>query len=159
MHEAIETEAYHKVWYKLHVCPDASRWKDILILCELCFSLPFSNGRVERMFSSMKLIKTDRRTRLKQDTLSDLLEIHVEGPTLHNFTPKHAVEAWWSSCKTSRRPNQSARKQYSSRSTGASTSTAGETPSSDLIQWDSWFNDSDVDMDSESSESSSESID
>ena len=46
---SIETEAYHKVWYKLHVCPDASRWKDILILCELCFSLPFSNGRVERI--------------------------------------------------------------------------------------------------------------
>ena len=65
---SIETEAYHKVWYKLHVCPDASRWKDILILCELCFSLPFSNGRVERIFLSMKLIKTDRRTRLKQDT-------------------------------------------------------------------------------------------
>jgi hypothetical protein len=50
---SIETEAYHKVWYKLHVCPDASRWKDILILCELCFSLPFSNGRVERIFSSL----------------------------------------------------------------------------------------------------------
>ena len=107
---SIETKAFHKVWYKLHVCLDASRWKDILILCELCFSLLFSNGRVERIFSSMKLIKTDRRTRLHQDTL---LQIHVEGPTPHNFTPKHAVEAWWSSCKTSRRPNQSACKQYS----------------------------------------------
>ena len=76
---SIETEAYHKVWYKLHVCPDASRWKDILILCELRFSLPFSNGRVERIFSSLKLIKMDHRTRLHHDTLSDLLEIHVEG--------------------------------------------------------------------------------
>ena len=70
MYLSIETEAYHKVWYKLHVCPDASRWKDILILCELCFSLPFSNGRVERIFSSMKLIKTDRRIRLHYDTKS-----------------------------------------------------------------------------------------
>ena len=163
---SIETEVYHKVWYKLHVCPDASRWKDILILCELCFSLPFSNGRVERIFSSLKLIKTDRRTRLHHDTLSDLLEIHVEGPALHDFTPKPAVEAWWSSCKTSRRPNQSSRKQYSPRSTGASTSTGVDEEtedrmSSDLIEWDSWLNfDNENDMDAEfesSSESSSES--
>ena len=88
----------------------------------------------------------------------------MEGPTLHDFTLKHAVKAWWSSCKTSRRPNQSARKQYSPRNAGASTSTAGVaegTPSSDLIEWDSYFN-NDNDMDSEcesSSESSSESVD
>jgi hypothetical protein len=61
---SIEIEKYHKVWYNLHICSDASSWKDVLVLCELCFSLPFSNGSVERIFSSLKLIKTDRRTRL-----------------------------------------------------------------------------------------------
>ena len=89
---SIESEEYHKVWYKLYVCPDASRWRDILVLCELCFSLPFSNVRVERIFSSLKLVKTERRTRLHH-TLSDLLEIHVEGPPLSDFSPKQAVEA------------------------------------------------------------------
>ena len=59
MVEYAKTDAYHKVWYKLHVCPDASRWQDVLILCKLCFSLPPSNGRVERIFSSLKLIKMD----------------------------------------------------------------------------------------------------
>ena len=92
---SIETEEYRKVWYKLHVCPDANNWTNILILCELCFSLPFSNGSVERMFSTLKLVKTDRRTRLHHDTLSDLLEIQLEGPSLRSFSPKQAVEAWW----------------------------------------------------------------
>ena len=118
---SIESEGYHKVWYKLHVCPDASRWKDVLILCELCFSLPFSNGRVETIFSSLKLVKTDRRTRLHRATLNDLLEIHVEGPSLQDFKPNSAVESWWSCCKTSCRPNQSSHKEYSPRNAGAST--------------------------------------
>ena len=84
---SIETEDYHRVWYKLHVCPDSNRWANVLVLCELCFSLPFSSGTVERVFSALKLIKTDRRTRLHSDTLSDLLEIQVEGASLENFSP------------------------------------------------------------------------
>ena len=85
---SIENERYHKVWYNLHVCQDANRWPQVLILCELCFSLPFSNGTVERMFSMLKVIKTDHRTRLHSNTLSDLLEIQVEGPSLETFSPK-----------------------------------------------------------------------
>ena len=54
---SIESEGDHKVWYKLHVCPDASRWQDVLVLCELCFSLPFSNGRVERIFRLLNLTR------------------------------------------------------------------------------------------------------
>ena len=79
---SIEMEDYHRVWYKLHVCPDSNRWANVLVLCEKCFSLPFSNGTIERVFSALKLIKTDRRTRLHSDTLSDLLEIQVEGASL-----------------------------------------------------------------------------
>lgn len=71
----IGREGYHKVWYKLHTAPDASKWPNILRLCVLLFSLPFSNGHVERIFSVMKIIKTNRRTNLKSNTLSDLLEV------------------------------------------------------------------------------------
>ena len=92
---SIEREVYDKVWYKSHICPDANRWTDVLVLCELCLSFPFSNGSVERIFSLLKLIKTDRRTKLHRDTLCDLWQIGVEGPTLGTFSPKQAVEAWW----------------------------------------------------------------
>ena len=55
---SIESVKYRKVWYLLHVCPDAEKWPSVLVLCELVFSLPFSNGRVEQIFSSLKIIKT-----------------------------------------------------------------------------------------------------
>ena len=44
---SLESTDYRKVWYNLHVCPAASSWPNDLLLCELVFSLPFSNGRVE----------------------------------------------------------------------------------------------------------------
>ena len=111
----IETEDYHRMWYKLHVCPDSNRWANVLVLCELCFSLSFSNGTVERVFSALKLIKTDWRTRLHSDTLSDLLEIQVEGASLEIFSPTQAVQTWWQDCKSTRRPNQGTRKHYAPR--------------------------------------------
>lgn len=51
---------YQKVWYKLHTCtsPDSSKWLNILIY-RLLLSLPFSSGRVKRIFSTLKVIKTD----------------------------------------------------------------------------------------------------
>ena len=41
----INRTEYRKVWYKLYSCPDARKWPNILSLCELGFSLPFSNGK------------------------------------------------------------------------------------------------------------------
>ncbi len=154
---SLDQEGYRKIWYKLHVCPNASRWQNVLLLCELGFSLPFSNGRVERIFSSLKLIKTDRRTRLQSSTLSDLLEILVQGPSLQNFSPKQAVDLWWSDCKTTRRINQGPRKEYRPRrrqsisEAGPSSSSpmsSGTTSTTEeqqlaLHEWDKWFSSSD----------------
>ena len=95
-----------EVWYKLNSCPDSRKWPNILSLSELSFSLPFSNRRVEQIFSSLKVLKTNRRTNMQRDTLYDLLEIYVEGPTLSSFCRNHAIELWWSDCSMTRRPNQ-----------------------------------------------------
>lgn len=35
------------------------KWPNMLILFQLSYSLLFSNGRVEQMFSSLKALKTD----------------------------------------------------------------------------------------------------
>ena len=32
---------YHKIWYKLHVMPDATKWPNVLLLCNLLFSYLF----------------------------------------------------------------------------------------------------------------------
>ena len=141
---SIETDGYKSVWYKLHVCPDAVRWENVILLCELCFSLPFSNGCIERMFSALKLVKTDRRTQLSHQMLTDILEIRLEGPPLEDFSPNKAVETWWND--STRRPNQSTRNRYAPRSGEGSTSTSITIPDEaesdstlSLDEWDSWF--------------------
>lgn len=52
----IAKESYRKIWYKLHTCPDSSKWSNLLQLSELVLSLPFTTSRVEQIFS-LKLSK------------------------------------------------------------------------------------------------------
>ena len=47
----------------------------------------------------MNIIKTDRKTSMHTSTLSDLLEIQVEGPPLATFSPDRAVKLWWKTAK------------------------------------------------------------
>ena len=123
----------------------------MIVVSELLFSLPFTNSIVERAFSAMKIVKTNRRTSL---TLDDLMEINVEGPELENFSPDHAVQLWWSD--RTRRPNQASRKQYRKRASSEVESENSSTDSelehdSTLDAWDQWFavsEDTDVNTDS-----------
>ena len=55
---AIDIESYRAIWYKLHTSPNAGKWPNLLMLCELIFSLPFTTSCVEQMFSMLKTIKT-----------------------------------------------------------------------------------------------------
>ena len=133
---------YQKVWYKLHTCPDKGKWPNLLKLCALAFSLPFCNGRVEQIFSSLKVVKTSHRTNLDKDTLNDLLEIYIEEPPLGCFCPNVAIELWWSVCCTTRRVNQRPRKTYRSQNPGSCDADTEEEEERTAIQlWDDWFND------------------
>ena len=63
-----ETERYQQIWYKFHTSPVAkTQWPNVLQLSQLVFSLPFSNSHVEQLFSTLKMIKTERRTRLQTE--------------------------------------------------------------------------------------------
>ena len=141
----ISKEGYQKIWYKLFTAPDSGRWANILLICELIFSLPFSNGHIERTFSALKLIKTDHQTSLNTSTLSDLLDITVEGPDVKDFSAEHAVDLWWNDT-TSRRPNQSTRKQYKGHECSSSREADNASDDDDsfaltLDDWDGWFRD------------------
>ena len=76
------SETYQRTWYNLHTSTDANRWPNLLRVCDLVFSLPFSNAHAERLFSTVKIVKNERRTRLHVDTLSDLLDVKVEGRSI-----------------------------------------------------------------------------
>ena len=111
------------------------------MLCQLIFSRPFSTSRVEQVFSRLKVIKTDRRTNLQNNTLHALLEICVEGPPLSTFS---ADSVWWKSCSTTRRVNQSTRKEYRQRErlndeVDSSSSSSDDEGTSFLDDWDDWF--------------------
>ena len=141
----LESTNYRKVWYNLHVCPDSTHWPNVLLLCGLAFSLPFSNGRVEQIFSSLKLLKTTNRTSLGASTLDDLLEIFVEGPPLDCFSADQAVELWWHDCCTTWRVNQGPRKPYRPRKGKEDIPGPSTVPEQEsevrlvLDDWDEWF--------------------
>ena len=104
----IATEDYRAIWWKLFHAPNASKWSNALSLVELLFCFPMSNGRVERVFSSLKVIKTDRRSRLGEDRLDHLVRIAVDGPPFHQWDATDAVQLWWKS-NTQRRQMQDTR--------------------------------------------------
>ena len=99
-------------------------------------------------------MKTDRRTNLQTETLSDLLKINMEGPNLSSFSADQAVALWWKDCKTTRRVNQAPRKYYKPRKSSNTPSTSSgsqaesnvashpESESSEVFaleDWDKWF--------------------
>ena len=134
----IGTESHRRVWYKLHTCPDTSKWPNLLFVCTLTFSLPFSTSRVEQTFSMLKIVKTKRRTSLHTSTLS----INVNGPPLSSYNPDAAVDLWWRECSTTRRVNRNPRKAYQPRASSSSNQTEEESDKEEstlvLDDWDDW---------------------
>ncbi|CAB3993296.1 zinc finger 862-like [Paramuricea clavata] len=162
---SLSTLDYQSVWWRMFHAPDKSEWSNILILASLLFSLPASNGTVERVFSQLNCIKTKKRASLSSNSLDDLLTLCTGKRKLDDFSPDRAVRLWWHT--KHRRPNQSVRKQYVRRnsnvnrkpaSTSASTtstgsnnvdstttdSDSGEEQSKSLLDdWDHWMRESD----------------
>ena len=156
---SIQKDNYKRIWYLLHVAPEAVNWKNLLLVTELLFSLPFSTAKVERLFSMLKIMKTEKRTALSITSVNDLMEINTEGPSLSNFNAEAAVSLWWNDCATTRRVNQRPRKKYRKRkstddkghhSASHSSSSEVEQEALALDVWDTWFEDgSDIDVTSE----------
>ena len=107
---AIHTLHYQSVWWRLFNSPQKKDWGSVLVLAELLFSLPVSNAKVERVFSTANVIKTEQRTVLANSSLDDLLVINCDAVSVVDFTPDEAIQIWWDD--KVRRPNQKPRKQY-----------------------------------------------
>ena len=104
-----------------------------------------SNGHLERIFSQLKLIKTNRCTGLGEDRLDSLLRVVTTGPPLSEWDTSGAVQLWWSDKK--HRNVSDSRSQPSSISnpscsTSFNTSTSSQ-PSEEqermsLEDWENW---------------------
>ena len=89
------TQDHHHVqWWKIFNSTDAHKWKYIWGLIELLFCLPMSNGRVERLFSLLKVIKTERWASLGVEKLDSLMRIASDGPSCSHWDPSGAVKLW-----------------------------------------------------------------
>ena len=51
--------------------------------------------KYNEIFSRMNKIKTDWRNRLGQTPLDNLMIIREEGPSVEDFNPGHAINAWY----------------------------------------------------------------
>ncbi len=60
---------YKSVWWRMFNAFDATEWSNALLLVQLLFSLPASNGKLERVFSTVNVIKVNKRSRLDNDSL------------------------------------------------------------------------------------------
>ena len=92
---SLSTMDYQAVWWRLFNCPCSGEWKNCLSLIELLFSLPASNGKLERIFSQLKTIKTDKRSLLNNDQLDDLLSLNAHAIPLEKFDANPSIDLWW----------------------------------------------------------------
>lgn len=82
-------------WQQLHRRFQAE-YSAVLELFDLVQTIPATSTACERGFSHMKLIKSDRRTRVTEETLTNCLMIKLEGQSIQNFDPIPAIELWLS---------------------------------------------------------------
>jgi hypothetical protein len=138
---SLATLDYQSVWWRLYHAPNMSSWCNILQLVQLLFTLPASNGKLERVFSMLKLIKVDKRSSLGNQMLDDLLVLNSDRVSLKNFDPDHSISLWWND--KARRPNQKTREENAAcSSTNTSTDSEERDTDTELLQeWDEWMND------------------
>lgn len=76
--------------------------KDSLILLDLMLTLSPSTAKCERGFSTMNHLKSNLRTTLSQNTLSDLMRMRSSDCTVKDYNVKPAISNWFSGAKTKR---------------------------------------------------------
>ena len=81
---------YLKLWSILNQVPLADRRSSAFLLVELCLCSSYSNATAERLFSQMKVIKTDWRNCLRERNLEDLLRIKISNVALREFSKGYA---------------------------------------------------------------------
>ncbi|XP_071157051.1 uncharacterized protein [Mytilus edulis] len=83
---------------------DGPSCPNLFLLVDYMLTLPGSSVDAERGFSCMKLVKSDWRSRLGEDNLSDLMLISMEVDPIATYNPMPAIEKWYTGGLRARRP-------------------------------------------------------
>ena len=94
--------------------------------------MPSNEQWTLRVFSQLKLIKTDHWTSLNENCLDSLLRIVTTGPSLSHWDPSGAFDLWWRDKK---------RKNGGDAQTCREDCNTITSPGSnfDLEDWESWL--------------------
>ena len=76
--------------------------KHIMILILIMLTVSPTTAECERGFSSVNNIKTTARTSMKQEALSSLVRIKVDGPDLMEYNPTESIINWLNNGKGTR---------------------------------------------------------
>ena len=68
--------------------------------------MPVHSVECERVFSLLKVIKTDWRNRLLDTAVTDLIRISLDAADIKNFNPDPAIHLWQQAAIRGRRLNQ-----------------------------------------------------
>ena len=87
---------YLDVWQKLLVKESVkSQCPNVLHVIELLLITPFSNAKLEQMFSRMNRMKMDFRNRLSRERLENCLRISKEGCDIADYNPHNTIKKWY----------------------------------------------------------------
>ena len=78
---------WHKIFY-FH----CETYKNILYLIEICLSIAWAQGMVERGFSTIRRVMTEQRTSLLNENLNNILVLQMNLPQLAEYKPKGEYE-------------------------------------------------------------------
>ena len=73
---------------------------NILVLVKLMITISPTTATCERSFSAMNRLKTVLKTRMQQETLSNLLRVKDHGTVLKELDPDSAIDQWLLKAKT-----------------------------------------------------------
>ena len=79
--------------------------KNFMPLVQIMLTISMSTAVVERGFSHMNIVKSSTCTLLGNDTLNNLLEVKLNGPSVKEFNPDEAIIHWYKAGKGKRHTN------------------------------------------------------
>ena len=97
----LRTSQPDMVFRDLLLLPPES-FKNFLSLIKIMMTISMSTAVVERGFSHMNIVKSSTRTLLGNDTINNLLEIKLNGPSITDFNPEPAILHWLDNVKRKR---------------------------------------------------------
>ena len=78
---------------------EAQHMEHIMILILIMLTISPTTAECKRGFNSVNNIRTTARTSMKQEALSSLVRIQVDGPDLMEYNPTESIINWLNSGK------------------------------------------------------------